>query len=467
MANMRKAWFDGGLDSAAICEGNTIGINALGNGELFHYKWSGPNAFTSNSHKSIVEVNKGAESGWYKVEISNTGCPSPMVDSIYLTVKKSPLISITQGVAECFANDTIVTFTAHSQNTTNNVYFSYVYTDNTNSRLYEKNNVNLLNGETLLDTVRNLSGFSKVYLLQVRDDVCTNNSPTDTLNISAITPVSVIITVNCPAEIKETLNFSECSLIVTPTTLEEATANHSIDWPLEVNAQLPTDSMLAAGENTVVWIATDRCGNSASCTHKVTVILPDCPKATDVDGNTYESVRIGCDCWTKRNLESITYADNSSIAWAKGYESLMYPDANVNIATFGRLYDFASAVKDSADNGYGHVQGACPDGWHLPTYEQYSTLMSMDARTLKTAEYWIDGGGNNSTGFSLLPAGRYNGATTRFEGLLSESWFWSVEGTGENIKVYTFCTRYSCDSVMEDSPKIGSAYSIRCVKEKE
>ena len=278
---------------------------------------------------------------------------------------------------------------------------------------------------------------------------------------------SVEVTITCATDVEKQIAFGECNFKVEETTLDEATATHSLGWALEINAQLPADSMLAAGENTVMWIATDRCGNADTCTQKVTVTFPDCPTVTDADGNTYESVRIGCDCWMQRNLESSTYADNSPISWAKGYESFMHPDADANIAVFGRLYDFASAVKDSADNGHGHVQGACPDGWHLPTPAQYSALLGMDATTLKTSEYWIDGGGNNSTGFAWLPAGRYNGAATRFEGLLASSWFWSVEGTGENLKVYSFCTRYSCDTVMEDSPANGSAYSIRCVKEKE
>ena len=465
LSNMQKVWFDGGLDSTSTCEGSTVRVNAIELGDILSYKWTGPNGFSDSIAHPEVYIPRGAESGWYKVVIRNTGCAEAIVDSIYLTVMEKPTLSVSQGVSECFGAGALVKLSPNSPRSTDVINFTVAYEDN---GVKETRSYSAAPKDTVSDNYPSFT--AKVYGVSIDDGHCITTLVDDTLQLSTSIgdPIPVTITITCPADVEKAAEVGNCTaLAVTSTTLDEATATHSLGWALEINAQLPADSMLAAGENTVMWIATDRCGNADTCTQKVTVTFPDCPSVTDADGNTYESVRIGCDCWMQRNLESSTYADNSPISWAKGYESFMHPDADANIAVFGRLYDFASAVKDSADNGHGHVQGACPDGWHLPTPAQYSALLGMDATTLKTSEYWIDGGGNNSTGFAWLPAGRYNGAATRFEGLLASSWFWSVDGTGENLKVYSFCTRYSCDTVMEDSPANGSAYSIRCVKEKE
>ena len=65
---------------------------------------------------------------------------------------------------------------------------------------------------------------------------------------------------------------------------------------------------------------------------------------SDVEGNTYETVEIGGLCWTKENMKSKTYADGTPIAKAMIYSSSMHPDTNANLATYGRLYTWFSAV---------------------------------------------------------------------------------------------------------------------------
>ncbi len=65
---------------------------------------------------------------------------------------------------------------------------------------------------------------------------------------------------------------------------------------------------------------------------------------TDADGNTYETVRIGCECWTKSNLRATKYSDGTAVPFATGYTSLDYPDTDANIEGFGRLYSWYSAV---------------------------------------------------------------------------------------------------------------------------
>ena len=172
---------------------------------------------------------------------------------------------------------------------------------------------------------------------------------------------------------------------------------------------------------------------------------------------------------TQRNLESLIYGDGctDSIPCVYEYSSNQHPDPVANVATFGRLYCYEAAVRDSADNGYGHIQGICPDGWYLPTPEQYAELFAYGDEALKTPNYWVNGGGNNSTGFSWLPAGRYNGALQRFEGMLSEGYFWAVERVNGEVHISTVIANSFCDSYSTIEAHEGLGYSVRCIKEND
>ena len=125
-----------------------------------------------------------------------------------------------------------------------------------------------------------------------------------------------------------------------------------------------------------------------------------------------------------------------------------------------------STVRDKSDNGHGHIQGICPAGWYLPTPEKYEELDTYGAAALKSPLYWIDGGGNNSTGFTALPAGFYNGEKDRYEGMLTEAYFWSVQNTESDAVKSSYIIRYLCDSVLENEAREGGGYSVRCIKER-
>ncbi len=99
------------------------------------------------------------------------------------------------------------------------------------------------------------------------------------------------------------------------------------------------------------------------------------------DGQVYKTVPIGSQTWM---VENLNFKSESS-GCESGFAS--------NCAKYGRHYSWASAM-DSAGtyskNGEGcgykssctlskTVQGLCPDGWHLPTSDEWITLL----RTLK------------------------------------------------------------------------------------
>ncbi|MBO4655467.1 MAG: hypothetical protein J5644_07980 [Bacteroidales bacterium] len=231
---------------------------------------------------------------------------------------------------------------------------------------------------------------------------------------------------------------------------------------------------------TITWTITDSCGNVHVKDQKLHFILPPCGgdmTVTDKDGNVYQTVRMGLNCWMQENLKTTKYADESDIPVARGYVGGDYNDEDANVAKFGRLYTWYSAVKipEDADasvlpqvNEFGHVQGVCPDGWCLPDRESFASLRDIDMNRMRKAgdEYWYDGGGNNTTQFSLVGAGFYNNASNRCENLLGDTYYWTSE-VYDDVKVKSFTADCNCYTWIEIFHEKGSAFSVRCVKDKE
>ena len=101
LADLQKTWFDGNLKATTSCEGSTIHIHALQAGDLFRYEWSGPNGFYDTTSNPIMFIPRGADPGYYKVTIMETGCEGEISDSIYLDVKPSPNVTVSGGGLVC------------------------------------------------------------------------------------------------------------------------------------------------------------------------------------------------------------------------------------------------------------------------------------------------------------------------------------------------------------------------------
>jgi uncharacterized protein (TIGR02145 family) len=110
------------------------------------------------------------------------------------------------------------------------------------------------------------------------------------------------------------------------------------------------------------------------------------------DGKVYKTVKIGNQKWLAQNLAF--KADSG--CWA-------YNNDKKNVAVYGYLYTYEVAKK------------ACPAGWHLPTNNEWTTLIkykggdTIAGGKLKeegTAHWSIsDKGNTNESGFTALPGG--------------------------------------------------------------
>ena len=151
------------------------------------------------------------------------------------------------------------------------------------------------------------------------------------------------------------------------------------------------------------------------------------------------------------------------------YHSDMHPDSVENVNIFGHLYTWYAAI-DTANGGTptpdGHFQGVCPEGWFLPDSIHFAELALHGAPALRSPLYWINGsGGDNSTGFTALPAGFYNGKEQRYENLLGETRFWSTYHDISSEKAQTLTLYHFCEETKSVWKRKDDGCSIRCILE--
>ncbi len=191
------------------------------------------------------------------------------------------------------------------------------------------------------------------------------------------------------------------------------------------------------------------------------------------DGEEYCKVIIGSQTWMAENLRF------------NAYGSVVNP--NNPTSRYGRLYDFPTVMNGETTSNTipSGVQGICPNGWHLPSDDEWKILeMSLgmsqvDADDyggnrgtnqgvqMKSATGWNNNGnGTNSSGFNALPAGAFNSlASHQFRHLGERTVFWS--STKYNM-IPGICYRFFQDVELTSSRYFTQTYpgqSCRCVQD--
>lgn len=237
----------------------------------------------------------------------------------------------------------------------------------------------------------------------------------------------------------------------------------------------PATTTFRVGTTTPVDWTVSVAGDTLTCTQNLILRFPPCGSgftAQDAYGERtiYNTVRIGANCWTRENSRATMYSNSPSpIMIATPYESAQFSNTTENVNTYGRLYSFYSAVnlaEGSSDapvvGPSGHVQGICPNGWHLPTGSDFLGVLQNEYESLITPDYWLSPG-NNATEFSVLPSGFYNPITRRFERLLVSTYFWTI--TTES-SVYLACEFGSaCGETVLVPKSKDYRFSVRCLKD--
>lgn len=189
------------------------------------------------------------------------------------------------------------------------------------------------------------------------------------------------------------------------------------------------------------------------------------------DGQKYYTINIRNKTWMAENLR-FEYKVNGQT-----YGNYCVDDG---CESFGRFYTWAAAM-DSAGVysdggkgcGYGEdctrespVRGICPEGWHLPTQGEWTTLYSGEYYTANDSVYALQAIGydkwdkaTDKHGFSILPAG------TGYGSVGTDACFWTSSLPNPYYGYTAIIWRIRGNVV--DRPYDTVAfynYSVRCVK---
>ena len=188
---------------------------------------------------------------------------------------------------------------------------------------------------------------------------------------------------------------------------------------------------------------------------------------TDIDGNVYNTVSIGSQCWTKENLRVTKYRDGTSIptglndaTWLNTSTGAyaIYNNDPSNEAIYGKLYNWYAVVDPRA---------LCPTGWHVPSDTEWTTLsdnlggniaggkMKSTGTTLWTSP---NTGATNQSGFTGLPGGFRNGGGG-FYSIGDNAYFWSV-----TVNLGRALDKNDEFVYISNAP-IGQGNSVRCLRD--
>ena len=208
------------------------------------------------------------------------------------------------------------------------------------------------------------------------------------------------------------------------------------------------------------------------------VRCPGTPTVTDIDGNVYNTVQIGNQCWTLTNLKVSKYVNGATIPtglssseWSTTTSGAyaIYNNDPVKDGLFGKLYNHYT-VKDS--------RGLCPSGWRVPSDADLSTLVNqlgvpmnaggaLKSTGIQPAAWgWAspNTGATNSSGFTALPGG-VRGFSGGFSSLTSSGSFWSSDGNGTGLSSNAWYRNviYANSTIYRSTNYRSTGMSVRCV----
>ena len=216
----------------------------------------------------------------------------------------------------------------------------------------------------------------------------------------------------------------------------------------------------------------------------------------DYDGNVYNTVPIGNQCWLKENLRTTHFSNGTSITLGTSYgvstPARYYPNHDsANVGSYGYLYNWAAVMNDAASSSAtpSGVHGICPLGWHVPSDAEWTQMenfvSSQDqylcnnsasniAKALTSATGWNSSSAacavgndlntNNATGFSAMPAGdcHYNWG---YENFGNGTLFWTSTENSSNGNAWRRYLSYNAAVVNRDNKDKGNGFSVRCLRD--
>ncbi|MDE3214464.1 MAG: fibrobacter succinogenes major paralogous domain-containing protein [Bacteroidota bacterium] len=189
----------------------------------------------------------------------------------------------------------------------------------------------------------------------------------------------------------------------------------------------------------------------------------------DVDGNEYDTVKIGTQVWMAENLDVSRFRNGDPITEAETREQwdeaakegkpawCYYHRDSDRVTIYNKLYNWY-AVNDP--------RGLAPAGWRIPTKQDWATLINNSGGDnksgiqMKSSTEWD---GAHSNGLNCLPGG-YRNREGDFEhaGKIG-SWWTATQNGPEDAWSVSLGTGTPAASTSFDTKEIG--LSVICVKD--
>jgi uncharacterized protein (TIGR02145 family) len=215
---------------------------------------------------------------------------------------------------------------------------------------------------------------------------------------------------------------------------------------------------------------------------------------TDMDGNVYQTVKIGDQWWMAENLKVTHYRNGDAMPnvtnnsdWSSLSSSAycVYENNESNADTYGYLYNWY-AVDDN--------RNIAPEGWHVPTDEEWKELeMHLGMSQLEADDTGLRGtdeggklkeagtnhwqspntGATNESGFTALPSGyrydyHYGLLDGIFSGMGTHNIYWSSTEYN-STRAWRRCLNYDYSEIKRQGNEThcgkNYGYSVRLVKD--
>ena len=309
-------------------------------------------------------------------------------------------------------------------------------------------------GNSMTLPITDKTQFGDYYCMVMDDLFC---GAVYSITISEFKPVNYVV-----SEINEKGDTAVLRAILSDFTSNSITYN----WNTGQHTQTIKVAPPIAGSYTVNVI-----DNSTGCSNSSVGVLKSNAKAVyDVEGNSYDTIRIGKQTWLKQNLRSGHYSNGDSIS--KSSEGSI-PWLNAKAGAYNFIYnttDFKKTYGATYNRYVSLSNKICPVGWHVPNKTEWDTIInylggsSIAGNKLKAESGWSnEGNGTNNYNFTAYPAGGALCCVNGYVGTYANWWSTSKNGSSNSY----FYSIESSQSTITSDYFLGTAddgYSIRCIK---
>jgi uncharacterized protein (TIGR02145 family)/uncharacterized repeat protein (TIGR02543 family) len=210
------------------------------------------------------------------------------------------------------------------------------------------------------------------------------------------------------------------------------------------------------------------------------------PLIDNRDGQSYETVQIGEQCWMAENLNIGIRINGSSNQTNNGtIEKYCLNNLDANCNNYGGLYQWDEMMQYSTTAG---VQGICPSGWHVPTDGEWTALTnyvsnqpeyicnnnaSYISKALAATTNWIISvqtcavgnnlSANNASKFTALP-GCYRYGSGSYSETGSSGFWWSSSEESATDAWYRFMG-YVYAVIYQTPGDKDWGFSVRCLRD--